>query len=226
MPISRFCGLGQAALIAGFFPAAASVTIPTPGYIWAIIGVGAALVLAVIVLILWSLADRFLTWWLHRFRYHWSRWRRKWFEARYLRHSLPVVHSLEEIVACLEQVTWTRDGPLHLFDAISYPQTVWAKKKDDCDGFAILAAALLRQWDPATRPVLVTAMLRPMRRSHTVCAFSVPDGGLWFFDNYSLRRGQFPGHAEVVAEFKRDARMVCWDVVEPETLQTIEFHTR
>ena len=82
------------------------------------------------------------------------------------------------------------DGPLHLYDSISYPQTVWARKKDDCDGFAILAAALLQRWEPSSRPVLLTAMLRPMRRSHTVCVFNVPGAGLWFFDNGTLRRAQ------------------------------------
>jgi len=168
--------------------------------------------------------DWFLRLWLQRLRYRWSRLRRRWFEARYLPQPLPVVSSLNDIVDSLAQVTWTMDGPLHLFDAISYPQTVWAKKKDDCDGFAVLAAALLKQWQPGSRPVLLTAMLRPMRRSHTVCAFSAPEGGLWFFDNNLLRQGDFQRYADIVAEVKGGARLVCWDVVEPDTLQTLEFH--
>jgi len=72
--------------------------------------------------------------------------------------------------------------------------------------------------------VLLTAMLRPMRRSHTVCGFSVPGAGLWFFDNGSLRRGHFRTYADIVTEIKGKARLVCWDVVDPDTLQTIEFH--
>jgi hypothetical protein len=116
------------------------------------------------------------------------------------------------------------DGPFHLFDAISYPQTVWAKKKDDCDGFAILAAALLKQWEIGSKPVLITAMLRPMRRSHTVCGFNVPGAGLWFFDNATLHRGHFGSYADIVTEFKGKAKLVCWDMVDSDTLQTIEFH--
>lgn len=196
----------------------------TPAYVWVIIAVGAVLVLAVIVLVLITFVNCFLIWWLQKARYRWSRLRRKLCETKYLPRTLPVANSLADIEACLAQVTWTMDGPLHLFDAISYPQTVWAKKKDDCDGFAILAAMLLQRWEPSSRPVLLTAMLRPMRRSHTVCGFSVPGAGLWFFDNRALRRGHFRTYADIVTEIKGKARLVCWDVVDPDTLQTIEFH--
>ncbi len=115
------------------------------------------------------------------------------------------------------------DGPLHLYDSISYPQTVWSKKKDGCDGFAILAATLPQRWQPSSSPVLLTAMLRPIRRSHTVCAFYAPGRVLWFFDNYLPRQEDFGTYAEIVTEVKGKAGLVCWDVVEPKTLQTIEF---
>ena len=150
--------------------------------------------------------------------------RRKLCESRYRNQSLPVVSSLKDIEDCLAQVTWTADGPLHLFDSISYPQTVWSRKKDDCDGFAVLAAALLRQWQPGARPVLLTAMLRPMRSSHTVCGFYTPDNVLWFFDNNSLRQGDFQTYAGIIKEIRGKARLICWDVVDPDTLQIIEFH--
>jgi hypothetical protein len=195
-----------------------------PGYGWAIIGAGIAVVLTVLTFVMITFIDRFLIFWLRNGRYRWSRWRRRWFEAKYRTQPLPAADSLEQIEALLKQVTWTMDGPLHLFDAISYPQTVWTKKKDDCDGFAVLAAALLQQWQPDSRPVLVTAMLRPVLKSHTVCAFNVPGAGLWFFDNYSLRRGRYRTYADIAAEVRGKARMVCWDVVEPDTLQTLEFH--
>ncbi|MBU2536481.1 MAG: hypothetical protein KKD83_10010 [Chloroflexi bacterium] len=195
-----------------------------PGYAWAIIGAGIAVILTVLTFVTITFIDRFLIFWLRNGRYRWSRWRRRWFEAKYKTQPLPVADSLEQIEALLKQVTWTMDGPLHLFDAISYPQTVWAKKKDDCDGFAALAAALLQQWQPESRPVFVTAMLRPVRKSHTVCVFNVPGAGLWFFDNYSLRRGHYRTYADIAAEVQQKTKLVCWDVVEPDTLQTLEFH--
>lgn len=134
------------------------------------------------------------------------------------------MNSLEEIKACLKQITWSGDGLLHLYDSISYPQTVWAKKRDDCDGFAVLAAELLQRWTAAADPVLVTAIVRPTQSSHTVCAFR--DGqGLSFFDNDELRREGFQEYGDVVARFTRSAKsLICWDVVKPDTLETLEFH--
>ena len=199
-------------------------TTATPGYMWALIAAGAVVLLIVMGYVLMSYLDRFLIFWLQRGRYRWSGWRRKKFEAKYEKQPLPVADSLEQIEALLKQVTWTMDGLLHLFDAVSYPQTVWAKKRDDCDGFAVLAAALLRQWQPETNPVLITAMLRPVRKSHTVCAFNVPGAGKWFFDNYTLRRGRYRTYEDIATEVRGKARMVCWDVVDPDTLQTLEFN--
>ena len=138
--------------------------------------------------------------------------------------SLPQAGSRQDVAGLLAQVTWTRDGPLHLYDSISYPGTVWSKKRDDCDGFAVLAAALLASWDQSTDPALLTVMLRPVKQSHTVCAFSTPDG-FRYFDNSRLRDGTYASYGEVAdAVSQRGQRMVCWDVVDPETLRVREFH--
>jgi len=176
-----------------------------------------------------SLVDCFAAFGLKNLRYPWSRLRRRLCERRYLKTELPPVNSLQDIRLKLKEVTWTKDGFFHLYDAISYPQTVWAKKKDDCDGFAILAAALLKSMDPATEPVLITAAMRPLRQSHTVCAFK--DGQrLAFFNNKELCRGNFKEYKDIVAEFTKDPKkkgikkVICWDVVKPETLKTLEFH--
>jgi len=172
-----------------------------------------------------SMVDGFLTWWLESGRYRWSRLRRWLFERRYLKVALPDASSLEEIEDCLKQITWTMDGPLHLFDCISYPQVTWAKKKDDCDGFASLAAALLVNWNPDCHPVLVTAMVRPFRSSHTVCAFDATPSGLYFFDNGALRCEDTSTYAEIVEKVSQGAdRLVCWDVRDPATLDMLEFH--
>ena len=171
-----------------------------------------------------GLVSVFLVWWLRGPRYRWSRLRRRLFEGRYLDTELPTVSSLEEIETCLKQITWSGVGFLHLYDSISYPQTVWAKKKDDCDGFAVLAAGLLLRWTATTNPVLVTAIVRPTQSSHTVCAFRHGEG-LLFFDNDELRRGDFQEYRDVVAQFTRRAKcLVCWDVVKADTLETLEFH--
>ena len=116
------------------------------------------------------------------------------------------------------------DGPSHLYDSISYPETVWFKKKDDCDGFAVLASKLLLRLQSNTNPVLITAIVRPVLNSHTVCGFSNADGTFSFFDNDSLRQGDFKEYANIVAQIKGKAKLVCWDVRNPVTFEMIEFH--
>ena len=171
-----------------------------------------------------SVIDCFLVWWLRTGRYSWSRLRRRLCERRYLSIPLPTANSLEEIEACLKQVKWTMDGPLHLFDSISYPQVTWAKKKDDCDGFATLAAELLRRLDHKLNPVLVTAMLRPVRASHTVCAFTKPGGGMSFFDNDSIRDDCVTYYDVIKRISQGSKRLVCWDVRKHDTFEMLEFH--
>jgi hypothetical protein len=166
----------------------------------------------------------FLRWWLHNGRYTWSRLRRWLFERKYLKVTLPSIKSIEDIEACLKQITWTMDGPSHLYDSISYPETVWFKKKDDCDGFAVLASKLLLRLQSNTNPVLITAIVRPLLNSHTVCGFSNADGTFSFFDNDSLRQGDFKEYASIVAQIKGKDKLVCWDVRNPVTLEMIEFH--
>lgn len=169
--------------------------------------------------------DWFLIWWLHTGRYEWSKLRRKIFECNYLSMPLPRVNSLSEIEGCLKEVKWTMDGLLHLYDSISYPETVWARKKDDCDGFAILASALLRKWNPDIKPVLLTAIIQPVQQSHTVCVFSLPGEKLLVFDNASLRDEGYQSYqavASMISEHK--GRLVCWDVRDPETFDMVEFH--
>lgn len=169
--------------------------------------------------------DFFLTWWLRTGRYGWSRLRRRLCERRYLTTALPAVNSLTDIEAALRQVTWTMDGPLHLYDCISYPQTTWAKKKDDCDGFASLAAELLYRLKPDYKPALLTAILRPVRDSHTVCVFTAPHSDLCFFDNDLLQRSNYRSYDEIAAKISQQAkRLVCWDVRNPFTLELLEFH--
>jgi hypothetical protein len=169
--------------------------------------------------------DNFMLWWLRSGRYSWSRFRRKAFERRYLNNDLPVISSLDDLEHCLKKVTWTMDGPLHLFDCISHPQVTWEKKKDDCDGFATLAAHLLNQLDPDYRPVLVTAIVHPLRYSHTVCAFQSPGNNLWFSDNYTLRKEDCRSYDEVVDKIaKHTKRIVCWDARDPFTFEIIHFH--
>lgn len=171
-----------------------------------------------------SAINSFLVWWLRSGRYRWSKIRRWFFERRYLKKELPEANSLEDIRACLKRIKWTRDGPLHLFDCIGYPQTTWVKKKDDCDGFSVLAAELLNRWSLDANPVLITAVVRPIRKSHTVCAFMSQQGALCYFDNHKLRRNHYSKYEDIIEKTSRGRQLVCWDVRNPFTLEMVEFH--
>lgn len=170
-----------------------------------------------------SFTDYLLRWWLRSGRPRWSWFRRSVFERGHSKIQLPAVQSIQDIESVLKQVTWTADGPLHLYDCISYPETTWAMKKDDCDGFSCLAAALILSCLPEAGPVLLTAGVRPVRNSHTVCAFRW-EGGISFFDNSSLR-GDCTTYEDVVGLISQNSnRLVCWDIRDPSSLKLVQFH--
>jgi hypothetical protein len=168
------------------------------------------------------LEDCFLSWWLHGPRYGWSKLRRFLFERGFLKTELPKVATLNDIQQSLQKVTWKQDGFAELFDCVSYPQRVWARKKDDCDGFAILAAAFLKQLKTPTHPVIVTAMVTPMAQSHSVCAFEM-GGGYRYFSNRDLNPHIFTSYKDIVDDFTKKYRLVCWDVVDPDTLKELDY---
>ncbi len=169
--------------------------------------------------------DPFFRWWLRSGRAAWSRLHRRLFERKYLKTVLPSVSSVQDIEASLNRIRWSGDGPMYLFDCISYPQTTWAQKKDDCDGFASVAADLLRQLRLVRPPVLLTAGVTPVAESHTVCVFNVRPDELAFFDNNVLKQEGDSTYAQIAAKIAaRGRRFICWDVKDPVTLKTIEFH--
>jgi hypothetical protein len=172
-----------------------------------------------------AIVNWFLTWWLRSGRYGWSKLYRRIYESKYLSTTLPEVNTLTEIQGCLKKINWTMDGPLHLYDSISYPETVWARKKDDCDGFAILSSTLLHKWIPNSKSVLLTVIIRPVKRSHTVCVFSLPGKKLRVFDNASLHDEEYDTYTAIMSKIsKNKGRLVCWDVRDPQTFDIVEFH--
>jgi hypothetical protein len=169
------------------------------------------------------LEDCFLSWWLHGPRYGWSKFRRFLFERGFLKTELPKVETLNDIQQSLQQVTWKQDGFAELFDCVSYPQRVWARKKDDCDGFAILAAALLKQLKTPTNPVIVTAMVNSINNCHSVCAFEW-EGHYRYFSNAELSVKNFSNYEAIVKDYVGTKyRLLCWDVVDPVTLKELDY---
>jgi hypothetical protein len=162
--------------------------------------------------------------WLRYARYRWSRLRRR---IERHRHDvpLPAVSTIDDVRAALEQVRWVPDAAFHLYDAVSNPATTWAKKQDDCDGFAALAAELLTRIDVRHAPMLVTVVVLPLRRAHTVCAFrSLDSNEVRVFDNARLVEERFDSLDGVVGYVaRRGERAIAWDIVRPGDLRPVAF---
>lgn len=122
--------------------------------------------------------------WLSGPRYWWSKFKRFFFERKYKKSVvLPKVSGLTAIQKELSKIMWTQDNMLNLFDCISYPETTYATKKDDCDGFATLAIHLLAQLGIVG--YYYTYIPLKWQRAHTVCVFR-HKGLICRFDNASL----------------------------------------
>jgi len=172
-----------------------------------------------------TLATPFARAWLRWLRYPWSRLRRRVLERRWANAPLPPAASIDEVAAMLGQIEWVADGPLHLFDSISRPAATWSRRRDDCDGFAALAAALIEGVNPLTRPLLVTVATWPLAQSHTVCAFRDLDDDSWrTFDNAQLLDERFASVDDVARRIaRRGEGVLCWDVVEPRGLRPLRY---
>ena len=159
-------------------------------------------------------------------------------EKKYLSVKLPEVTSLQDITECEEQVEWTPDQELaprtslrfvnHILkllwmDCLSYPETVWKRKKDDCDGKAILAAALLRQI--GRRGLLLSVIMLPLKKSHAVCVFD-DIGRTRYFSNSNLvtMLGLDIDMRSVISAVAKKNHVLAWSLVDPKTFKVLEVH--
>lgn len=156
--------------------------------------------------------------WVRKGRLIWSKIYRFLFEWRYKKYSLPKISDnlLLKLQYILLQITWTPDPWYMLFDVIPLPQKVWKTKKDDCDGFAILAAAILKQSD-INEVVLLTVVGSPIKHSHTVCCFKLNDQ--WYVADNQVVYRSVSNNLEKIAEYylkKLFRKPYCWQIITPE----------
>lgn len=92
--------------------------------------------------------------------------------------------------------------------------------------FLYSRTALLATWNKGTSPVLVTVVVRPVKSSHTVCAFRLDEGKLRYFDNDILRADSYDSYEEIARVISQGSlKLVCWDVRGPADFELKEFHT-
>jgi len=162
--------------------------------------------------------DRLKVFWYKKIRHRWCHLYQAIFEREYKDMALPVVTSVHEIETRLSGLEYTPDK---LVDRSSRPAATWARNKDDCDGYAGLAGAWLKQL--GKEPVLLTVICKPGRLSHQVCVFE-DDGTSWFFDLDHLRHTE-GGYERIVGILARHARkIICWYISDVSTLEIREFH--
>ena len=137
--------------------------------------------------------------WLYSLRYYWSRVYRFFFERKYLKGvQLPQIGSFSDIQKELKRIKYSSDSIYKLFDSISYPETVWALKKDDCDGFAILTCKLLEQI--GVKSFIYTCVSENIKDSHSVCVFRDPKE-IIIFDNGRLVKTKLQDFTQVKEKY-------------------------
>lgn len=172
----------------------------------------------------------FIRFWVRKGRLWWSKIYRKLFERKYLRKPLPELTLIdteplkpEQVMNrlrwVLSKIEWRQDKWYMLSDAISYPQTVWAKKADDCDGFAILSATLLERArqhiDGLGEVVILTVVGSPIRNSHTITCFNLK--GHWYVTDNDRVYMSGLDSIEEIAEFylrRLFRKYYCWQLID------------
>ena len=168
--------------------------------------------------------------WLGGIRYWWSKQYRAKRVGKYSDIALPEIKCFRDIFDALRQIKYEPDRVMELFDAIESPEQVWAERKADCDGFSVLAAELMKKFEPRCKPVLLTIVFNDFQKSHTVCAYRALNNWKIFrhvsnWDNCDPQ-GNFYSYQHIVNKISKrvGSNVICWDVVDHKTLDQKEFH--
>ena len=166
--------------------------------------------------------------WLKHLRYKWSRLYRKLNKNKCQDVELPEVSSMADISKCLREIEYRADKAKELYDVIGTPKMVWNNKYGDCDDTSSLAAGLINSWKPGRNPVLLTVITDPFEHSHNVCAYT---WGSYYYciSNWLNCRTvcyDFKCYEDIAEWVARHtgSKLLCWDIVDPETLKQLEFH--
>lgn len=147
--------------------------------------------------------------WLSGPRYWWSNLYRFLFEQKYKLVAMPRVQSIYDIEKVLRTISWSADSAYKLYDSISYPGTVYTTKKDDCDGFAILAVELLKQLQ--IYGYVYTYVPMDFASAHTICVFRYK-GFVCAFSNSYLYETHAPNLKAFLDTFLRGNEPVVSDL--------------
>lgn len=136
-----------------------------------------------------------------------------WFD----RKTLPAPFDLESVKETLSMVKWHVDA---FGDWVQQPEVTWGLKRGDCEDFAYLTQALLKQIGIPSQILLV--FLKPYRYSHAVCVFSQTwetyyEGNVHcertvykIFSNGKLYDRNYNSINEIIQKIAGDHKIVFW----------------
>ena len=116
------------------------------------------------------------------------------------RAPLPVVASLDNVEQALKQVTYQLD----CIDWTRQPELTWGLKQGDCEDFALLSQALLKQIKVESQ--IMKIYTNPLKYSHAVCVCR-----LGYFSNANFRPGNFT--FDEIARRVAGNRLKSWRVI-------------
>lgn len=114
-----------------------------------------------------NLIIRIVAWCWFRVRIPWSRF---WRFLEWQGKAVPKIRNFGNLNSILPVMKWTADPRWKLGDVLQTPEWTWAHKKDDCDGFALVALAAMAQ-SKIRWGYLLTVITRPIKESHSVALF-------------------------------------------------------
>ena len=97
-------------------------------------------------------------------------WSRFWRFLEWRKASVPLILNFVDLKKILNRIEWTSDPWWKLGDVLQSPEWTWAKKKDDCDGFALVSLAIMLE-SRLGIGYLVTSVTRPIKHSHSIALF-------------------------------------------------------
>ena len=109
----------------------------------------------------------------------WSNIYRVIFESKYSKFNGPKCSSIVDVSRALRAIKYEHDGIKRFIDTVSYPQAVYERGRDDCDGSAIFAHAMIAQNELARPWILSVAWLDEKNKyhGHAVCMYTHVDDG-------------------------------------------------
>jgi hypothetical protein len=118
---------------------------------------------------------------------------------------LPLIKTLDGVQSCLEHIKYKSDT---FIDWIQSPELTWHRRSGDCEDYAVLAIALLKQI--GIEGQLLSVICEDKQLSHAVCIF-LQDGEYFYFSNAKLIKTD-KIRIEDIVTLVGGNQIICWSL--------------